>query len=90
MEQQLNHRDTATYLAFALGQAMLNSIDVMMHELKTGSKEEQKLHKQKIKDRVRLHQAMNSMFPNAKRYLNTEDVKKLNEAVTGLVDSLWI
>lgn len=90
MEKQLNHRDTATYLAFALGQAMLNSIDVMMNELKTGSKEEQKLHKQKIKDRVNLHRAVNSMFPNAKKYLNTEDVKKLNEAVEGLVDSLWV
>lgn len=86
----LNQRDTATYVAFALGEATKNAISVMMHELKVGDKEDQKLYREKTKDVVKFYQAMNRVFPNAKKLLNEKDVQKLNEAVGGLVDSLWV
>lgn len=90
METTLNNRDKATYLAFALGEAMKNSLSIMMHELKVGDKEDQKLYKAKIKDQVKLYQAMTKMFPNAKKFLSEKDVQKLNDAVGNLVDGLWI
>ncbi len=86
----LNQRDTATYVAFALGEAMKNAISVMMHELKVGDKEDQKLHREKIKDVVKFYQSLNKVFPNAKKLLSEKDVQKLNDAVGSLVDSLWI
>lgn len=86
----MNNRDKATYLSYALGLAMLNSLEIMMLELKTGDKVDQKLYKEKIKDKVKLHQYFNAMFPNAKQFLNKKDVDKLNDAILSVVDSLWI
>ncbi len=87
---EINHRDRATYVSYALGLAMLNSLGVMMHELKTGDKRDQKLYKEKINDKVKLHQAVNNMFPNAKKYLDNKDIEKLTDAINALVDGLWV
>ena len=85
----MNNRDKATYLSYALGLAMFNSLEIMMLELKTGDKVDQKLYKEKIKDKVKLHQSFSTMFPNAKQFLNKKDVDKLNDAILSVVDSLW-
>jgi len=83
-------RDKATYLAYTLGQAMLHCTEIIMTELKAGDKEEQKLYKEKMKDKIKLHNSVNSMFPNAKTRLNKEDLDKHYEAVMNLIDGLWI